>query len=64
MKQTELKKETDANLAKTLAAKREEVRAFRFSVAGSAARDVKALRTNRKDVARILTELRLRARHA
>jgi ribosomal protein L29 len=63
MKKPNFKTNTDEELIKTLADKREEVRAFRFSTAGSAARDVKALHTNKKDVARILTERNARARN-
>lgn len=60
MKRTDFTKERNTNLVKTLAAKREEVRGFRFGTAGSAARDVRALRANKKDIARILTELNKR----
>lgn len=57
MKKHDFKKNTDAELTKTLIEKREEVRAFRFGTAGSVARTVKTLHTNKKDIARILTEL-------
>ena len=64
MKKTNFTKEKDTDLLETLAKKREEVRDFRFSMAGSAARDVKALRANKKDIARILTELSARTHAA
>lgn len=60
MKKTDFTKEQDAELMKTLAAKRGDVRGFRFGTAGSAKRDVRALRANKKDIARILTELNKR----
>lgn len=60
MKDIAQKKDTD--LVKLLAEKREELRAFRFNMTGSAMRDVRAARTNKKDVARILTELNARRR--
>lgn len=61
MKKQDFKKNTDADLIKTLAQKREELRTFRFGTAGSVSRDVKAFHTNKKDVARILTELNVRS---
>jgi ribosomal protein L29 len=64
MKKQDFTKEKDADLMNTLTKKREELRMFRFGTAGSATRDVKALHTNKKDVARILTELAARSRHA
>lgn len=60
MKKQDFTKEQDADLMKTLAVKREAVRGFRFGVAGSATRDVRTLRTDKKDIARILTELNTR----
>lgn len=60
MKKPDLTKETEATLMKTLTDMRESVRSFRFSTAGSVGRDVKAFRTNKKGIARILTELSLR----
>lgn len=58
MKDIQEKKDTD--LTKMLAEKREELRTFRFNMSGSALRDVRAARTNKKDIARILTELNAR----
>jgi ribosomal protein L29 len=64
MKKTDFTKEKDADLMKTFAEKREALRAFRFGTAGSTTRDVKALHINKKDVARILTELKARSHRA
>lgn len=61
MKTHSFKQNTDAELMQTLAQKREEVRAFRFGTAGSTARNVKVLHINKKDIARILTEVNKRA---
>jgi ribosomal protein L29 len=49
-----------SELKKTLADKRESLRVFRFHGAGSRSRNVREGRTLRKDIARILTELRSR----
>lgn len=48
-------------LQKALADKRESLRSFRFSISGSRARNVREGRELRKDIARIMTELRSRA---
>lgn len=48
------------DLFKLVATKQEELRALRFSVAGSKNRNVKLGRTLRKEVARALTELNSR----
>ena len=64
MKKQDFTKETEAHLTQTLGKMREEVRAFRFSSAGSAARDVKSLRANKKGIARVLTELHKRTHAA
>ncbi len=53
---TEIKKKSAEDLVKLLDEKREEVRAFRFGVAGAAAKNVKAPMLARKEIARILTE--------
>lgn len=60
MEYADIQKKTEADLTKALADKREELRAFRFGGAGSRTRDVKAGRTIKKVIARILTELRMR----
>ena len=52
-------KTQDANeLKKTLADKREALRAFRFGGAGSRSRNVREGRNLRKEIAQILTVLR------
>ena len=56
----ELKEKNDTDLATMLAEKREELRLFRFGTAGSATRDVRAVRKARRTVARILTEQKVR----
>lgn len=60
MKKINLTEKKDEELTRMLAEKREALRTFRFNSAGSALRDVRAYRTDRKDVARILTELNAR----
>lgn len=60
MKMKDITEKKDAELTALLAEKREELRTFRFNTAGSALRDVRTARTNKKTVARILTELRAR----
>ncbi len=57
-KMTDIKKMKDADLAKLVSEKREVVRSFRFGQGGA---NVGELREARKDVARALTELNLRA---
>lgn len=57
-KKLDLKTYSKEDLQKLAAAKREELRALRFSVAGSKNRNVKLARTLRKEVARALTQLR------
>ena len=56
----EFKEKNDKDLAKELVEKREELRKFRFGVAGSTTRDVKGASNIRKDIARILTEVNSR----
>lgn len=58
----DIQKKNDKELAEFVAEKREEVRAFRFGVAGSATRDVRKVRTAKQDIARALTELTKRTR--
>ncbi len=48
---------TPDELDRLVSDKREELRALRFSVAGSKNRNVKLAKTLRKDIARSLTEL-------
>ena len=56
----DLKKEALGNLQKSLADKRESLRTFRFEGEGSRRRNVREGRNLRRDIARILTELRAR----
>ena len=53
---------TPEELAKIATAKREELRALRFNVAGSKNRDVKQAMKLRKEIARVLTRLNLNTR--
>ncbi|OGZ16363.1 MAG: 50S ribosomal protein L29 [Candidatus Lloydbacteria bacterium RIFOXYC12_FULL_46_25] len=57
MKITDIRKLADKEIVKMLAEKREEVRQFRFDIAGSKAKNVKTGSNTKKDVARLLTEL-------
>lgn len=56
----EIKAKNDSELKTLLSEKREEIRTARFGMAGSATRDVRAVRKNRRTIARILTEQRMR----
>ena len=56
-KKTDITKHTQDELRKLTDAKREELRALRFNVAGSKNRDVKLAQKLRKEVARVLTQL-------
>jgi len=48
------------DIKKSIIEKRESLRTFRFGGAGSRTRNVREGRTLRKDIARLLTELRSR----
>ena len=50
------KEKNDKELDKELVEKQNELRGFRFGIAGSKVRDVKTGKNLRKDIARILTE--------
>ncbi len=52
----ELKTKTDKELNKILAEAREDIRKTRFNLSGAATKNVKAMKEQRKNVARILTE--------
>lgn len=58
----EITKISEKELLKTLEEKRKAVREFKFGNAGSKSKDVKASRNNRKEIARILTELSVRSK--
>lgn len=62
MNMEELQKKTDTDLTKHINAKREELRSLRFAASGSGMRDVRAMRTTRKEIAQALTELNRRTR--
>jgi len=51
---------TKEELHRLVAEKREALRAFRFAMAGSKKKNVKEGKTVRKEIARLLTELRKR----
>lgn len=51
---------SDKELKEILAEKREELREFRFSLTGTSSDDLRTKRRNKKDIARILTEIRFR----
>ena len=59
-KKNSLTKHSVEDLKKLATDKREELRALRFSVAGSKNRNVKLMSTLRKQIARALTELKVR----
>ncbi|PIR44545.1 MAG: 50S ribosomal protein L29 [Candidatus Vogelbacteria bacterium CG10_big_fil_rev_8_21_14_0_10_51_16] len=50
---------SEGELAKEVAQKREELRSFRFQVAGGRVKNIKEGRLARRDIARMLTELRV-----
>lgn len=58
----EIRKKSSEDLIKFLNEKREEVRAIRFDIAGSAKKNVKASMTARKEIARALTEENMRSK--
>lgn len=53
-------KKTEKELEELLTEKREALREHRFTLASPGAEDVRDMRRNKKDIARILTELRSR----
>lgn len=60
----DLQKKSDKELVAHVNEKRQELRKFRFGVAGAGTRDVKAARAAKKEIARSLTELNVRTRTA
>jgi ribosomal protein L29 len=56
----DLRKKSETDLKKLLAERREDARKFRFDISGSKVKDVREGNNAKKDVARILTELRAR----
>ena len=55
-----MQNKSDTDLQKLLIEKQETLRNFRFNIAGTKTRNVKEGRTTRKEIARILTELKVR----
>jgi ribosomal protein L29 len=58
---SDLQKQSKEDLTKSLVEKRAALRGFRFGGAGSRTRNVREGRNLRKEIARILTELRARS---
>lgn len=58
----EYKNKTPQDLKKLIAEKRETLRHFRFGTAGAKSKNVKIGKTTKKEIARIMTELSLRAK--
>ncbi len=61
MKTKDIKKKDDADLTKLLRDARKLALDFRFDVAGSKTRNTKEGKNAKKDIARILTEMCMRA---
>lgn len=55
-----MQNKNDTDLQKLLIEKQESLRNFRFGIAGTKTRNVKEGRTTRREIARILTELKVR----
>lgn len=64
MNNNDIKKKDDKGLVELVKEKREAIRSFRFSNTGSATRNVRQVRTDKKAIARALTELNQRAKSA
>jgi large subunit ribosomal protein L29 len=60
MKIKDLNKKTESDLEKTLQDKRLGLRKFRFGVSGSKSKNTKEAKNTKKDIARVLTEIRQR----
>jgi ribosomal protein L29 len=63
-KMKEIRKKDEKNLREYIQEKREEVRSFRFNVAGASTRNVRAARAAKKEIARSHTELTARTRES
>lgn len=57
MKKIDVKKKSTKELTKVLAENREELRKLRFGFAGSTKSDTQSIKSIRRNIARILTEL-------
>lgn len=62
MEMKDIKNKNDKDLEKELGDKRKALRLFRFSLSGSKIKNVKEGIHLRKDIARILTEISVRAK--
>ncbi len=60
MKYSDLQKQSDAEIASHVQAKREELREVRFGTAGMGSRDLKKVRSAKQEIAWGLTELSAR----
>jgi large subunit ribosomal protein L29 len=58
MKVKELRMKKDIVLKKTIETLREKLRVLRFELSAGKVKDVRAIRQNRKDIAKILTILK------
>jgi large subunit ribosomal protein L29 len=58
MKVKELRMKKDIDLKKTIETLREKLRVLRFELSAGKVKDVRAIRQNRKDIAKILTILK------
>ncbi len=61
---TDISKKSNEDLVKTIDSKREELRALRFDIAGSAKKNTKQASLARKEIARSLTEVNARKKVA
>ncbi len=61
MKKNPIKDKAPGELVKMLAEKREELRTLRFSAAGARAKDSSAFGKIKADIARIMTELKVKS---
>lgn len=57
----DIKTQSEKDLVKLVLEKREHLREARFNVSGTKIKDVRDQRNTKKDIARILTELRKRS---
>ena len=62
MKAQDIRKKPDTDLTKMLTELRSAVRDLRFRIAGKEVKNTETLKQTRKDIARIMTVLRERAR--
>lgn len=59
MKKTDFKTKSDTELKKALTEKRDSLAKFKFGMTGSRTKNVKEGRNTRRDIARILTALKV-----